>query len=129
MHVPEPVKPQVRVRVKVVSTPNVTQPREEIITTFPCILGREIGTNPSASYFIIPDDGKLSRAHAEIVFNGNAVSIVDHGSTNGTFIGPQETKLAKDAPAPLVGRTKVRLGFHTYLEIEPLGMMTSALVP
>ena len=129
MHVPEPAKPQVRVRIKLVSTPNITQPREEIITTFPCILGREIGTNSSASYFIIPDDGKLSRAHAEIVFNGNAVSIVDHGSTNGTFIGPQETKLAKDAPAPLVGRTKVRLGFHTYLEIEPLGMMTSALVP
>ncbi len=111
--------PPARLRIKVLATVDPAQQRQETISDFPCVLGREPGPDRQKSYFLITGDPKLSRAHAEITLNGNVFSITDT-SINGTFVGDAETRLEKGVPTPIGRPTRVQLSINTVLEIEPL---------
>jgi len=45
-----------------------------------------------ASSFIVVDDGKASREHAKLLYNGGAWMLMDLGSANGTFINEQRVR-------------------------------------
>ena len=52
------------------------------------VLGRgktTIGRDPECSIFL--DDITVSRLHATVVVDPSGISIEDHGSTNGTYVG------------------------------------------
>lgn len=57
---------------------------------------------------IIVNDSQVSSHHAEIHSDGQTVSVIDRGSTNGTFIN--ESRLAKNAPRNLIGGDILRFG-------------------
>ena len=63
-----------------------------------------IGRAPDADLRI--PSPKISRHHARIVVDGDAATVEDLGSKNGTFVG--ETPV--DGPAPLAHGDEIRLG-------------------
>ncbi len=69
----------------------------------------KIGKVPSAHLKI--DDEKVSRMHAIIEVLGNEVSVIDLGSTGGTFVNGQKVNKAKlqSGDAITVGDTRIEL--------------------
>ena len=72
------------------------------------VVGRELGCDIALTW-----ESSVSRRHAEIVFDGAAVTVRDLGSTNGTFVNGQRitdvTPVTSGTQITL-GRTVVRLG-------------------
>jgi hypothetical protein len=70
---------------------------------------------------LVVEDGEsaVSRVHASIHLDGWDVSIVDHGSANGTYIAPPEattwSPLAPRQPSPLTSGTRVQVGKRTFV--------------
>ncbi len=114
MHEPKPSeKVRKRVWVKVVQTVDTAQQLIEQEMPLPCVIGRE------KADFTITGDAKLSRAHVQIAIENGVFTLTDLNSANGTFVG--STRLDKGGSAPLAGRTRVRLGPNTTIELEPRG--------
>src|ERR1700744_5581032 len=67
-------------------------PRIQLTTTDGTSLEFEISSSRARigraedNDFVVPD-GSVSSHHGEIFANGEAIELIDHGSTNGTFIG------------------------------------------
>jgi hypothetical protein len=113
MHVPSAAeKPRKRLSIRIVKTVDPTQLREQLIGV-PCVIGR------GAVDFAILGDTKISRAHAEITVENDAFILTDRGSANGTFVN--DVRLDQGGSIRLNGRTVVRLGPNTVLELEPRG--------
>ncbi|HEY1012284.1 MAG TPA: FHA domain-containing protein, partial [Herpetosiphonaceae bacterium] len=100
-----------RLRIKVLETPDPSQRREETISSFPCVIGRGDVAFPLAG------DSSMSRKHAEISVQGSSFTITDLNSGNGIFIDGQ--RQAAGQPVRIDGRTTVRVGLFTTLELEP----------
>lgn len=89
------------------------------------VIGREPGGDPAvqsskARPLVLNDpDRSVSRVHAGIVLEGWAVTIVDHGSANGTYVTPPnqtaETALLARTPTRIAPGTRVRVGDRTFL--------------
>jgi len=107
-----PMRAQLRVRV--LKTKDPTQKRELMVDSFPFVIGR----GERDTQLPIPGDDGLSRHHLQISLSGSELSVTDLKSLNGSFLGEQ--RLEANTPAPISGRTEVRLGPHTVIEIEPL---------
>jgi len=113
MHVPNaPEKPRKRLSIRIVKTVDPTQLREQLIG-LPCVIGR------GAVDFAILGDTKISRAHVEVKVEGDAFILTDRGSANGTFVN--DARLDQGGSIQLNGRTVVRLGPNTVIELEPRG--------
>lgn len=99
-----------RLRIRVLQTPDLSQKRDEVITTFPHVIGRE-------GNFPIRGDASISRRHAEIFAQGGTFYIRDLESVNGLFVN--DVRQESNQPVMIDGRTVVRVGLFTYLELEP----------
>jgi hypothetical protein len=108
---PEPPQ-HLSMLIRVTETDIPAQKREEKVT-LPCTVGRG-----EAARFRIMGDKNISRIHAEITTENGAFYVTDRKSTHGTFIEGNPLNAGKRSQA-LTGLTRVRLGPHTCLEIEP----------
>jgi hypothetical protein len=107
---PQPKPQPPRLRIEVLETPNSAPEMKKLISSFPCVIGRD------GCDFNVPDQ-HMSRRHAEISLQGNKFFISDLESRNGTFIG--ETRLPPRTPTPLNSSTVVWLGRRTRLKLDP----------
>jgi pSer/pThr/pTyr-binding forkhead associated (FHA) protein len=98
------------VYIKILQTIDASQMREET-HGLPCVIGRKNG------HMTITGDPKISRAHAEINMEGGKFIITDRDSVNGTVVA--DTQLKKGGSTSFAGRTIVRLGPNTIIEVEP----------
>jgi len=80
------------------------------------VLGRESAGDGRLAFSETSD---ISRMHCTIRFDEprGAFVIVDHGSSNGTFLMPNEQRLAQDQEVPCQAGQLVRLGQHNLFEL------------
>src|SRR5271168_5098307 len=70
----------------------------------------------------VPDDRKISRAHAELRLRDGQWILIDLGSTNGTWVGKRRIE-----QHPLRGGERIRFGSTTYTYVaEPDANATQA---
>lgn len=111
-------------RVSVVQPADPSQRRDEVITSFPCVIGRE------GADLLIPGDKKVSRRHAELAFNGETLVVKDLNSANGTAFVTQDPsgangsyavkmRLERGGSAEWDNHSLLRLGPNTVLKLEP----------
>ena len=91
-------------RLRVIVLEGQDQGREAEMNSARFTLGTEEGSD------LVLTDPSVSRRHAELVRTENGLSLRDLGSTNGTFLGPQQIKEAFVATG-----ARVRLGRTTLL--------------
>ncbi|MGN6109464.1 MAG: FHA domain-containing protein, partial [Kofleriaceae bacterium] len=90
----------------------------------------KLGKVPSAHLKL--DDETVSRMHAIIEVNGPGdVSIIDLGSTKGTFVNGQKVNKAKlqSGDTIVVGETRIELAIGVGEEDEPTKVNTAAVPP
>lgn len=110
LHVPdEPRRP--RLRVQVAQTPGAGQAREQVVTSFPLLIGRD------GAGMVIAGDEKISRSHVRVEAAGGGFTLTDL-SANGTWVG--ERRIEKHAPFAFDEAVTVRLGPNTTLVLTPL---------
>src|SRR5690606_1835115 len=88
----------------------------------------KLGKVPSAHLKL--DDETVSRMHAIIEVNGPGdVSIIDLGSTKGTFVNGQKVNKAKlqSGDTIVVGETRIELAIGAGEEDEPTKVNTGAI--
>jgi hypothetical protein len=68
------VASEVRLRVKVIQTPNTSQRVDKLVTKFPCIIGREPGCD-----IHLANDKRLSRRHVEITLDRDKFFVEPQG--------------------------------------------------
>ena len=73
--------PQMRLKLRVLTTPGQAPVREAVINEFPYVIGRKEGN------FTLPDDRRMSGRHAQITVRANEFFIEDLESTNHTYLG------------------------------------------
>ncbi|TCB95737.1 FHA domain-containing protein [Micromonospora zingiberis] len=82
-----------------------------------------IGRDPAVD--IVVHDPHLSRRHAEVRLTGDGVSLVDLGSTNGTWVNELRTtavvRLA-DGDVIRIGRTELRFFDPGLARTDPVGL-------
>ena len=71
-----------------------------------------IGRNGAKAMVAVPNDGKLSGLHATLTKQGNAMTVTDNGSTNGTKLNG--VKLDPGKPTAIQQNDKLTLGSTTY---------------
>ena len=78
---------------------------------FPIASDREIYIGRSNELDVVLVEDMVSRKHARISFNGDALMIEDLGSTNGTFVNGEKIKRArlKEGDRVLIGTSIVRV--------------------
>ena len=104
--------PQMRLKLRVLTTPGQAPVREAVINEFPYVIGRKEGN------FTLPGDRRMSGKHAQITARGNEFFIEDLDSTNHTYLGSE--KLEPGKLVRLKGATRVRFGPDTEVEIETI---------
>ena len=82
--------------------------RESVGNAFPVpvmgiYLGRERGD------ILFPEDGYVSGLHCQILVNGNRVSILDVGSSNGTYVRLRAPRALRNGDFLLLGQQLFRL--------------------
>src|SRR5512144_674973 len=90
----------------------------------------KLGKVPSAHLKL--DDETVSRMHAIIEVNGPGdVSIIDLGSTKGTFVNGQKVNKAKlqSGDTIVVGETRIELAISSGEEDAPTRVGRSAIAP
>src|SRR5580692_5334841 len=90
----------------------------------------KLGKVPSAHLKL--EDETVSRMHAIIEVNGpNDVSIIDLGSTKGTFVNGQKVNKAKlqSGDSIVVGETRIELAIGASEEIAPAPVPVAPSVP
>lgn len=77
-------------------------------------LGKEVSIGRTSAAQLVLDDPTLSRLHATIFREGEAVWVMDENSSNGTFVNGE--RVAPDRK--LRDRDEIKLGSHTRIFIE-----------
>lgn len=68
---------------------------------------------------ILVNEATVSRVHAQVILDGNRVTVEDLGSSNGTKVGDQ--RLSPNVPTPVPAGTRLRFGnWYVTLEINGL---------
>lgn len=76
-----------------------------------------IGKDPSGADFCVSDNGAVSRIHADIIIRGSRYYILDHSSTNGTYING--SRIPPDTETEIYNGSCFRLGneeFRFYID-------------
>lgn len=83
--------------VKLVSQDPLASPREIVIESFPCDLGR------AAEVAVRIDDRWLSRRHCRLEVSGDTLLVRDLGSRHGTFVNGRTVSESQLLPGDLLG--------------------------
>ena len=88
------------------------------------------GLRPDIDVTALTGDAGVSRSHAVLEWDDDGgLSVVDLGSTNGTYLGDVDRLLAPTEPQPLADGDRIFLGAWTVLEIhavdDPLDTSTA----
>ncbi|HJQ37578.1 MAG TPA: FHA domain-containing protein [Thermoanaerobaculia bacterium] len=80
--------------------------------SFPVRMGRNVIGRDRRSDVVIPDD-QASSHHADLVFRPEErrFILMDHNSTNGTYVNESEIEPRRD----LLGKDVIRIGSHRFL--------------
>jgi hypothetical protein len=80
---------------------------------------RSRGTNPSLDLAGPPEDPAVSHIHASLVPNDDGTwSVVDHGSTNGTYLNESADPIPANRPLPVTPGDRIHLGLWTRITLE-----------
>jgi len=101
-----------RLRLRVLRTTGSEAGRELVVDSFPFVIGRKEGN------LVLPDDTRMSRRHASIASRNGQFVVEDLKSTNHTFVN--ERQLGPGEAAALTGRTNIRFGPDTEIQVEPM---------
>lgn len=89
----------------------------------PVAIGRRSasrGTSPGIDLAGPPEDAAVSHTHASLLPSdgGDGWSLVDHGSTNGTYVNETTNAVPANIPLPLKAGDRIYLGAWTKLTLE-----------
>jgi len=79
---------------------------------WPFELSINIGRDASAVQAVVPTDRTISRTHAKVCADGDALRLTDLGSSNGTFVDGRairESVIISSGQPFVVGRTMLRV--------------------
>lgn len=80
---------------------------------------RSRGTNPAIDLAGPPEDPAVSHTHASLLpADDGTWQLVDHGSTNGTYLNESPEPVAANRPLPLADGDRIYLGAWTRITIE-----------
>jgi hypothetical protein len=83
------------------------------VTSYPFSMGRGECT------LVISGDTQISRRHAEVRYDESGLQIIDLLSSNGTFVNGQRITAKRPFPLNPKKLTRISLGKHTQLSLEP----------
>ncbi|MFF0493110.1 FHA domain-containing protein [Nocardia sp. NPDC004068] len=75
------------------------------------------GVHPDIDLGIAPIDIGVSRAHARLRIDGDAITITDLGSTNGTSLDGSDDLIPADTPVPLADGARIHVGGWTTITV------------
>jgi hypothetical protein len=80
---------------------------------------RSRGTSPEIDLAGPPEDPAVSHTHASLLPNDDGTwQLIDHGSTNGTFLNEEPEPVPANVPLPVVAGDRVYLGAWTRITLE-----------
>ena len=98
-------------RVTVIQTTHPSDKVQKVIAHFPCDLGRE------GCHLNFPNDGLISRRHAQLTWRSGHYYLADLDSRNGTYI--DGNKQPPHQPKAVTELSTIRLGKNTVIKVEP----------
>ena len=102
--------------------PVAVPPRTIELGPEPVSIGRRSrsrGTNPTIDLVGPPEDPAVSHTHASLVpTDDGGWSLVDHGSTNGSFLNDDPDPVPANRPIPLSAGDRVYVGAWTCITLE-----------
>jgi len=102
--------------------PVAVPPRTIDLGDDPVSIGRRSrsrGTNPTIDLTGPPEDPAVSHTHASLVPNDDGTwSLVDHGSTNGTYLNDEPDAVAANTPLPVTAGDRIFVGAWTKITLE-----------
>jgi pSer/pThr/pTyr-binding forkhead associated (FHA) protein len=112
-----------RHRVDEVPFPVAVPPRTIQLADGPVSIGRRSrsrGTNPAIDLSGPPEDPAVSHTHASLVTNDDGSwALVDHGSTNGTYLDDDPDPVPANTPLPLTPGSRIHVGAWTCITLQP----------
>jgi hypothetical protein len=79
---------------------------------------RSRGTFPEIDLAGPPEDAAVSHTHAGLLSKTDGTwELVDHGSTNGTYVNESPTPIAPNTPIPLVSGDRIYVGAWTQITL------------
>jgi pSer/pThr/pTyr-binding forkhead associated (FHA) protein len=80
---------------------------------------RSRGTSPEIDLAEPPEDAAVSHTHASLLAKDDGTwELVDHGSTNGTYLNESTDPVAANTPRPVAAGDRIYLGAWTKITIE-----------
>jgi len=97
-------------------------PRVIELPAVPATIGRRsrsLGTDPALDLAIPPEDPAVSHTHASLLPGDDGTwSLVDHGSTNGTFLNESPEPLLANVPRTVRPGDRIYVGAWTRISLE-----------
>jgi hypothetical protein len=97
-------------------------PRVIELPAVPVTIGRRsrsLGTDPALDLAIPPEDPAVSHTHASLLPGDDGTwSLVDHGSTNGTFVNESPEPLPANVPRTVRPGDRIYVGAWTRISLE-----------
>jgi pSer/pThr/pTyr-binding forkhead associated (FHA) protein len=97
-------------------------PRSIDLPAGPVSIGRRSrsrGTNPAIDLAGPPEDPAVSHTHASLLpADDGSWHLVDHGSTNGTYLNESPTPVPANSPLPVGPGDRVYVGAWTKITLE-----------
>ncbi len=97
-------------------------PRVIELPAVPATIGRRsrsLGTDPALDLAIPPEDPAVSHTHASLLPGDDGTwSLVDHGSTNGTFLNESPEPLPANVPRTVRPGDRIYVGAWTRISLE-----------
>ena len=90
----------------------------------PCLVtigrrSRSLGTDPALDLAIPPEDPAVSHTHASLLPGDDGTwSLVDHGSTNGTYLNESPEPLPANVPRTVRPGDRIYVGAWTRISLE-----------
>jgi hypothetical protein len=106
-----------RLRIRVVSSPDRSEVRAEVITHFPCVVGASSGAG-----FVVRGASTASRMHLQITHSPQTGFEITDVSRHGTYRveGTQLVQLKPRTPIVVRGPVQLSLAKEIVLDLEPL---------
>jgi hypothetical protein len=97
-------------------------PRAIELPAGPATIGRRsrtLGTEPAIDLAVPPEDPAVSHTHASLLPSDDGTwSLVDHGSTNGTYVNESPEPLAANVPRTVRPGDRIYVGAWTRITLE-----------
>jgi len=109
-------------QINEVQFPLGAPPRTIELPAAPVSIGRRSrsrGTNPELDLSGPPEDPAVSHTHASLLPKDDGTwELVDHGSTNGTYLNESPEPVAANRPVPVAAGDRIYLGAWTRITLE-----------